>query len=72
MVESEVEEATLVWLEFLGYRIKSCPDLGPGELTGERIVVGPSEWRLPWMSQDCVWSVSHERANHPESGCQSC
>lgn len=34
--ESVVEDATLAWLESLGYSIKHGPDIAPGELAAER------------------------------------
>src|ERR1017187_145425 len=36
MVESEVEEATLDWLESIGWTIKNGPEIAPGELFAER------------------------------------
>jgi type I restriction enzyme, R subunit len=34
--ESEVEQATLDWLEFIGWTIKNGPEIAPGELFAER------------------------------------
>jgi type I restriction enzyme, R subunit len=36
MVESEVEDATLDWLESIGWTIKNGPEIAPGELFAER------------------------------------
>jgi len=36
LTESVVEEATLTWLEAMGYVIKYGPDIAPGELGAER------------------------------------
>jgi type I restriction enzyme R subunit len=36
LTESVVEEATLAWLESLGYAIKHGPEIAPGELAAER------------------------------------
>ena len=34
--ESVVEDATLAWLESLGYAVKHGPEIAPGELFSER------------------------------------
>ncbi|GIV81895.1 MAG: DEAD/DEAH box helicase [Anaerolineae bacterium] len=36
MVESVVEQATIAWLDYLGYQILFGPDIAPGEPTAER------------------------------------
>ena len=38
--ESIVEQATLAWLESLGWTIKHGPEIAPGELAAERADFG--------------------------------
>ena len=39
--EATVENATLAWLEALGYSMAHGPDIAPGELAAEGIVERP-------------------------------
>lgn len=56
MVESEVEEAALGWLESIGWAVKHGPEIGPGELFAERESYGgASSW---WW-----WSGGEQRSN---------
>jgi len=36
MTESIIEQATLAWLERLGWMVKHGPEIAPGELAAER------------------------------------
>ena len=36
--ESIVEQATLAWLESLGWAVKNGPEITPGELDSEHII----------------------------------
>ena len=43
--ESVVEDATLAWLESLGYAVKHGPEIAPGELFAERWITAKFYWQ---------------------------
>ncbi len=43
LTESTVEDATLAWLESLGWTVKHGPDIAPGEFLAERTDYGQEQ-----------------------------
>lgn len=54
MTESLVEEATLSWLESLGWSVRNGLEIAPGELFAERVDYGERQSDTEWDTLDEV------------------
>ena len=60
LTESQVEKATLVWLESLGWAVKHGPDIAPGTLFAER-----SDYGQVVLEQRLRDALAHLNADLP-------